>query len=96
MASAIEGPSLEFVFVVLVGGTLDGDLVDHVASAHERGHLVERRFADRQTADAGRSEHLVGRNREEIHVKFGDVNPRVGRACAASSSTRALRHGPVR
>ena len=75
-----RGPCLEFVFVVLVGGTLDGDLVDHVASAHERRHFIERRFVDRQTADAGRSEHLVGRNREEINVKFGDVNSRVGRA----------------
>ena len=47
---------------------VDGDLGDHLAAAHERGHGLEQLAPGPQRADAGRAAHLVGGERHEVGV----------------------------
>jgi len=50
---------------------------DHVAAALPRGHRGQQvRFAVQHT-DAGRSEHLVTGEDEEVRVEFGHVHPQM-------------------
>ena len=49
------------------------DIADHLAAAEERRHRLEQLLACPQDADAGRAEHLVAGEGEEVDTEAAHV-----------------------
>ena len=82
-ASNLQGTSLNV-------GAAQVDLADHLATAHERRHLLEQLAPRPERARAGRPERLVAGEDEEVGVRasWTSTGP-CGTACAPSTSTSA-------
>ena len=63
------------MFIRLVGGTLDGHRLDHVATAHEGLHLLEDTSGrTKKGSNTGGAAHFVGGESHEIRAKCIEVN----------------------
>src|SRR5207245_2945344 len=71
---------LELPGQVVIGGALDADRLDHVATGHERVHRLEQLAASVQDAGACRAEHLVAAEGIEVASQCPDVHRLVRRA----------------
>ena len=80
---------LELPGHVVRGEPVLADVADHLAAAEERGHRLEQLAPGPQRADAGRSEHLVRGDRDEVGVPVLHVDREVRHGLARVDEHRA-------
>ncbi len=67
----------EFPGKVVGGESVEADVADHLASAEERWHLLQKRTARPECSDAGWAKHLVTGERDEVCVPCPNVHGEV-------------------
>ncbi len=74
-----RGAGLELVRRRGVGGRAHGDGLDHLAAAEERREVLQQLLAAPEHADAGRRQHLVAGEGDEVGLQRLDVQHHVRR-----------------
>ena len=83
LAADVAGAGLKLAGAIGPGRAAFMHSADHIAAAHERGHLFQQSGACVQRTDAHGGVQLVGRAGRKIHVQLLDVHGGVGRALGA-------------
>ena len=89
--NVVRGAGFVFVWQVVVGGLLKGDVLYHLAAAHVGWHAVQPLLFAVEHAYAGGAVGLVSGEGEEVAVHVGDVDGKVRSAlCSVNKDRHAV------